>query len=700
MRIPLTEVVRLPLPGMATPSRFAFAPDGRHVTFLMPPGEGTLVQALWAADLETGARRCVAEPPGGGVREGALSLEEQLRRERLRERALGVTTYAWAGDRIVVPLAGEVWVKDGLDAPLRRWVDRPAIDPRASPDGRRLAFVRDEELHVAEADGTVRQVTTGARGTGRTHGLAEYVAQEEMKRQEGFWWAPDGALLAFTEVDETHVPVWRIVHEGEATPTWEDHRYPFAGAENAKVALWVVPSAGGAAVRIELPPFEYLARVAWLDARTLLVVLQDRRQQELVFLRADAGSGRAEPFLVERSDAWIGLHEVCKPLQRRPGTFVWASSRTGFRHLALGSADGTLAPITSGEWVVDELCAVDEEHGQVWFLGSRDGVLERHLYVAPLDGGEPVRLTAEPGFHAAVVDPTRGRYLDAWSTRDRPLRVVARTLEGGAVALHETSDPRIEALGVRPPELLSFRQRDGVELHGALWRPDGPGPFPLVVIVYGGPGVQRVADRWDTTADLRAQHLREAGFAVWKLDNRGSDRRGTAFVAPIRMETGRVEVADQVDGVAFLVGRGIADPARVGITGWSYGGYVTLMALCTAPDVFRAGVAGAPVTHWDGYDTHYTERYMGLPQENAPGYARSSVMAHVAGLRGGLMLVHGLLDENVHFRHTARLVNALVAHRKDFVLQLFPDERHTPRGEADRLYMEERIVAFLVRGLG
>jgi dipeptidyl-peptidase-4 len=220
-----------------------------------------------------------------------------------------------------------------------------------------------------------------------------------------------------------------------------------------------------------------------------------------------------------------------------------------------------------------------------------------------------------------------------------------------------------------------------------------------MISVYGGPHAQRVTNGWGMTVDMQAQYLSRHGFLVFKLDNRGSARRGLAFEGALKHDMGNVEVQDQVDGVQWLVSEGLADPAHVGIYGWSYGGYMSAMALARAPETFSLAVAGAPVTHWDGYDTHYTERYMGTPQSNPEGYRRSSVMEHVAGLRGKLMLVHGLIDENVHFRHTARLINALIAARKDYRLLLFPDERHGPRRLEDRVYMEEQIFRFVDENL-
>jgi dipeptidyl-peptidase-4 len=708
--VPLTldDLVRLPLPGSDAPTQFRFGPGG-VVTFAAPrpgtPTAGSPVQVLWALDPATGERRVLVDPAERGVDEASLPLEERLRRERLRERAVGVTTWSWSkrGETLVVPLAGEIWAQAGREGALRRLVGPGAIDPRLSPDGTRVGFVRNAELAVVDvATGEVTEVTTGARGTGRTHGLAEYVAQEEMHRHEGFWWSPDSARLAYAEVDETHIPVWRIPYEGKDVPSWEDHRYPFAGQANAKVSLWVVSAGGGAPVRMQLaevvPDHEYLAWVRWMPDGTLVAALQDRRQQQLTLARFDASTGVGAVLLEERSAVWINLHDGFRPLP--DGGFLWLTEESGFQHLVQVSATGERRVLTSGPWVVEAVAGVSTELGVAWVVGNRESPLERHLYEVPLDGGEPVRRTASPGYHVVVVDSARGRFVDHASTRSQPPTVSLRDRSGALLhVLHAPADPRAAAMHV--PELRTFVQRDGVTLYGALWKPDVAGPWPLVVIVYGGPHVQRVADKWETTIDLRAQYLRERGVAVLKVDNRGSSRRGLAFEAALRHCTGHCEVADQADAVGQLVAEGLVDPARVGMTGWSYGGYLTAMALCLAPDVFRVGVAGAPVTHWDGYDTHYTERYMGLPAENEAGYTDSSVMAHVAGLRSGaLMLVHGMLDENVHFRHTARLINALLHHRKDYQLELFPDERHLPRKPADRRYMEDRILRFLQQGLG
>jgi dipeptidyl-peptidase-4 len=353
--------------------------------------------------------------------------------------------------------------------------------------------------------------------------------------------------------------------------------------------------------------------------------------------------------------------------------------------------------------MVEFVRAVDEERGLVWFLGTRDGVTEKHLWSVAFAGGEPRRVTTGRGMHECVVDHGRTRFLDLHHATDRAPSVTLRSLaDGGALSVvHDAAaDPRIAELALVPPELVTLKSRDGETLHAAVYAPaSGRGPHAAIVEVYGGPHVQRVSDGWDMTTDLRAQYLRQLGFVVFVLDNRGSARRGLAFEGAIRHRMGDVEVRDQEDGVRWLVAQGLADGKRVGVYGWSYGGYMALMCLARAPGTFRAAVSGAPVTDWGGYDTCYTERYMGLPDANADGYRAASVMTHAAAIRGELMLVHGLLDENVHFRHTARLVGALNAARKRHDLLMLPDERHMPRDEAGRVYVEERMAEFFARAL-
>lgn len=721
-----TDVAALPLPGTAVPVEAAFSPDGRVLTFLHDPGGG-LRRRLFVLDLDpsrggpgaTGARE-VPVGAAGVTSDAELGPEERLRRERAREVGFGVTTAVWAtgGDALLVPLPDGLHVVHGLSADPEspRSVRAVAADelpgapvgPRLSPDGSQVAFSAAGDLYVAPTDGSgpARRLTTTAVD-GLANGVAEFVAQEEMGRSHGLWWSPDGARLAYAEVDERHVPPYRIVHQGSdrtGPAAEESHRYPFAGAANAVVRLGVLPAAGGRTAWMDTgDPDRYLARVHWTPSGRLLAQLESRDQTGLHLLALDPDGGGATTVHVERGEPWVNLHDDFRPLA--DGGFLWSSERTGTRHLEVRAADGALVRVlTEGSWQVDGVEAVDEDGDLVVFSGRADGVRQRHLYAVPLSGGAVRRLTPEPGTHVAAVSVAAGLFVDRHATLADPPTVRVRSLADATVVatLHDRRDPRIDDLGLVPPEPVEVPADDGTVLHGLLYRAQDPPstPPPLVVAVYGGPHVQLAVDDWGPTVAMRAQALRQRGVSVLTVDNRGSANRGLDFERPVWRRLGQLEVADQVAGVRWAVGAGLADPDRVGVYGWSYGGYMALRCLGGAPDVFRAAVAGAPVTSWDGYDTHYTERYMGTPQDNTEGYEASSALAVAGSVRGRLLLVHGLLDENVHFRHTARLLNRLVAAGAPHDLLLFPDERHLPRGVADRAYMEERVIGWLLRALG
>lgn len=730
--LPFTDVARAPAPGMTHPTKIAFSPDGQVITYLQA-AEGSLVRKLYGFDPATGQSRLVLVPPGGGITEDKLSLEEKLRRERQRQLDLGVTHYAWApsGPCMLLPFPDGLYLLEKLGAEPRRIISAengPVIDPQFSPDGSWVAFVQGGELYAmplagGSVAGKARQLTTGAAESGLTHGLAEYIAQEEMGRSSGFWWSPDSRWLAFVEVDESHIPVYRIVHQGKDVTgegAQEDHRYPFAGQPNARVRLGVVPREGGASpVWMDLGDEVdiYLARVGWLPDGALVAQVENRTQTRLDLVRFDplgsdweTAKDKPRPgalLLHEESPLWVNLHDLFQPLTtgQYSGGFIMASERTGYRHMYLYDRHGHLVRrLTSGEWMVDSLVGVNKSAGLVYFTATKDSPLECHLYVVGLAGGEPRRITRQAGMHTVTIDRASLRFVDVFDAPDQPPRVTLNALGDGTElrVIYEPADTRVEQLALEPPELVTLKNRAGDILYGAVYRPPasfGPGPHPTIVSVYGGPHAQMVTRGWRMTVAMRAQALRRLGYLVFTMDNRGSARRGLGFEGTIHHRMGELEVEDQVDGVNWLIERGLADPERVGIYGWSYGGYMAAMCLARAPQTFRCAVAGAPVTHWDGYDTHYTERYMGLPAENPQGYQQSSVLAHVKTMVGRLLIVHGLIDENVHFRHTARLINALIAARKSYELLLFPDERHLPRKLDDRVYMEEQIAAFFGREL-
>lgn len=680
----LDLVARHPRPGFAFPGALAFSPDGSLLTFLHAE-DGGLARTLYALDVATGERR-VFFAPSVGVTDQNVSREEALRRERERMLHTGVTHYQWAEEAgvMLVPLRGELWLVEHGEA---RAVGSNAVDPRLSPDGTRIAFVREGELWVLDiATGNERRLTHNAE-PGVTNGLAEYVAQEEMGRAHGFWWSRDGEWIAYEQADERHIPIFGIPHwGGDAAHDVEQHRYPFAGAENARIRLGVVRAFGGPTRWLDLDDVEYLARVAWHPDGRLFAQLQSRDQQRLELRAFDPATGDAVTILVEESDIWVNLGGNPSFIPAT-GEFVWESERSGFRQLYLYGGDGTLVrQITSGEFPVDAVIALDSAGRRVAYTASESPV-EQHVWIASVDGGSPERLTDDGGMHGAVFSKDLSSWAEVRHARAQAPAVVLHHL-ARAVTIHPA--PVVD-LPLVTPELFSFESRDGVTLHGMVYKPASL-PAPLIVSVYGGPHAQMVTDSWGARVDLRAQYLVSQGFCVMVVDNRGSARRGLAFEGAIKHRLGTIEIEDQVDGVRYAQAQGWVDGDRVGIYGWSYGGYMTIMCMLRAPDVFRVGVAGAPVTHWDGYDTHYTERYMGTPQSNPDGYRDGSAMEHAAQLKGKLLLIHGMIDENVHFRHTARFLDALSKANKHVDLLLYPSERHTPRSEKDRRAMEERIV--------
>jgi len=405
---------------------------------------------------------------------------------------------------------------------------------------------------------------------------------------------------------------------------------------------------------------------------------------------------------------WINLHDLLSGLPTKKTQyadgFIWASERSGYQHLYLYDGDGKLIrQLTAGDWMVVSIEGVDSTRGVVYFTGRKDSHLESHLYAVSFDADEPRRITSAAGMHTVVLDHSFKYFVDVHSAPTQPPHITLRRLSNGSKVreIYVNDDPRVKDFKLRPPEFVSFQNREGVTLYGALYRPPrrSSKAQPTIVYVYGGPHAQMVTNSWSMTASMRVQYLRNLGYVVFVLDNRGSAKRGLAFEGAIKHDMGNLEVQDQVDGVRWLVEQGIADPARVGVYGGSYGGYMSAMCLFRAPESFKLAVVESPVTHWDGYDTFYTERYMGTPQNNPDGYKVSSGMHHVEKMEGKLMLVHGLIDENVHFRHTARLINALIQSRKSYDLLLFPDERHSPRRLEDRIFMEEQICDYFLNNL-
>jgi dipeptidyl-peptidase-4 len=696
-----------------TPIRLKFSPDGRRVTYLRPRDEDDQILDLWvydiAADEHVPLVRTEELVP---AQEIEISEQEAARRERMRIRQRGIVEYQWAdsGDHLLFPLSGALYVYalDATPGERARCVveaeDGPVLDAQFSPQGDAIAFVRAGNLFAVSLDGArERKLTLDSEGTVQ-NGVAEFVAQEEMDRYTGYWWSPDGKRIAYTQIDESPVPlVQRPVYLRDRVEVAEQ-RYPAAGEANALVRVGVVDVGTGHTTWMDTGHDRdvYIPRVNWLpDSRTLAIQVQSRDQKTLDLLFADVHTGESSLILREQDDHWVELHDDLRFL-KDGGRFIWSSHRSGHKRLYLYSLDGRLIHLlTRGEGSVTKLCGIDERRQVVYFQGWTGSPLGRQLYRADLGTGTPEQVTKQPGWHDVSLAADGSHFVDTHSDVLHPPQVHLHTSNGERVATLEANQllERDEYCWTEP-DFVTVQAADGTPLYGRLTRPpafDTQQTYPTIVLVYGGPQAQKVRDAWESS--LTVQLLASYGYLVFELDNRGTGNRGQDFAAALHLQMGTVEVRDQLAGVEYLVSLPYVDAGRIGVYGWSYGGYMTLMCMVRAPDVFRAGVSVAPVTDWRLYDTHYTERYMGHPEENPDGYQDSSVLSHIENLSGKLLLVHGMADDNVLFQHSVLLMEALQKARIPFEMMAYPGKKHGISGKSARIHLFEMIIGHFDRYL-
>ncbi|MBC6980547.1 S9 family peptidase [Caulobacter sp. 17J80-11] len=690
----------------------ALSPDGQLVTYLKAKDEDQNVLDLWAADVKGGEPHRLIDARALAPADKDLSEAEKARRERMRVSSRGVVEYHWdeEGRFILAPLDGDLWLAQRADGKVRRLTETPGdeVDAKVSPKGTFVSYVRDQNLYVTDlASGREQALSTDGKNT-LSWGVAEFVAQEEMDRDTGYWWSPDETKIALTRVDESPVDVIPRLDVGAEGARIIDQRYPRAGRPNAIVELYVHDMARGQKVKVDLGPNTdiYLARVTWSrDGKTLYVQRQSRDQRTLDLLAVDPSTGAARTLLTETSPHWVELTDDFKPL--KDGTFLWSSERSGWRHLYLYGADGRVVrQVTTGDWPVDKIEGVDEAKGLVLFGASKDTPLERQLYsVSYKRGGASKPLTQGHGWWTTTVADAGGAFAGTYSDLSTPPRTGLYAPDGKLVRWIEpntldASHPYFKYLDQhRAPSFGAVKASDGTDLQYALYTPAGFDPskkYPVIVSVYGGPHVQNVKRAWGSPND---QLLLQAGYVLFRLDNRGSANRSEAFKTAIDRKLGTVEVEDQLAGVTFLKTLPYVDPNRIGVMGWSYGGFMTLMLLTEKNSPFAAGAAGAPPTDWSLYDTHYTEQFMGKPEENKDGYARSEVIPRLKDLKGDLLLLQGMADDNVTFDNSTRVMEALQAGSRPFETMVYPGQRHGVRGNAKQLHLWRTYLDFFRRKL-
>jgi dipeptidyl-peptidase-4 len=705
--ISFERIASFPPPGWQIPRGARMSPDGKMVTYLQSES-GSEQMALFAFDLATRKHAVLVRAKDLVDTDKPMSREEELRRERQRKRITGVTSYAWASKApvMLLPLGGNVFLR-GADGKIKQLTDSeaPEIDAKLCADGSKVAFVRGRELFVVDVKtGKEKQLTKDAP-EGVTHGLSDFNGQEEFNEPSGFWWSPSCDRIAYLEVDErkvSHVPIMGYRKQVDL----QRLRYPRAGTTNPTARLGVVDINSGRTSWTALPDSklvdsgdQYLGRVRWsTDGKAVFFQRMSRSQQHVSLVKSDPKTGKSKQIVAESDPSWLDFSDMHV---LDDGALLWVALRNGHRHLEKRNGDsGALEnTLSTGDWDVSGIAGVDDKRQRVLFIGNKDAVLGRQLYAVSLAGGAIESLSKDGGMHAVHAKQPQHGWIDIHSALGQPPKAEIFGADGKQIGDIAVPDD-YSKLDLRTPRLVEVERAGKPKLYGVVLEPRNKKPgvrYPAIVMVYGGPGVQVIQDEWNPR--LLWQHLADRGMVIFQLDNRGSTGRGHAFETPLHKDMGTVELEDQLAGLDYLSTLDFVDPARVGIYGHSYGGYMAAMAMLRAPGRFKVGVAGSPVTDWRYYDTGYTERYMSTPQANKKGYDQSSLMPLAGQLQGKLFLIHALMDENVHFEHTAKLIDALVAADKDFDLLVYPGERHGYRGPLARRYAYRRVADYFASHL-
>ncbi|HSH46104.1 MAG TPA: S9 family peptidase, partial [Longimicrobiales bacterium] len=555
-----------------------------------------------------------------------------------------------------------------------------------SPAGGRLAFEREGDLFIRDLDADEAHRLTDTGSDSVWNGVFDWVYEEEFGQTQAWRWSPDGQRIAYWQTHVADVPTIQLTDYEGQYPEWVEMPYPKVGEENSEVRIGVVDvDAAGAGVPetrwmdLGVEGEYYVPRIYWTsDPNTLAVVTLNRPQNHLRLFFFDVRTGESTQVMEERSDAWIDVFDFFAGVDDYfyfpdgVREFFWISDRDGYNHLYRYSYDGELLnQVTSGDWVVARVEAIDPASETVYYTGTEESPLERHLYAISFDGDGKRRLTEEPGAHSINMSPDGTYYIDSWSNTETPRQVELWTTANGGrrlEVLEDNADVRqfVDAMAYSPLELFSFTTSDGVELDGSMIRPPDFDPdqaYPVLLSIYGGPGSQQVMNAWASNG--WHQYLAQQGYIVVGLNNRGSGNYGRDFMEVVYGNLGRWEALDFAEVGRWLASQPWVAGDRMAIHGTSYGGFMAISTLLRHPGVYRLGMANSPVTDWRLYDTIYTERYMGLLGENPDGYDDTSTLSRASALEDYLLLIHSGMDENVHPQNTMQLLTALAMNGKD-----------------------------------
>jgi dipeptidyl-peptidase-4 len=725
-QLTIDDTLREPTGNAGVPQFVEWSPDGRRLSFVRTNSTDGRDE-LYSLDSATGHGRVLI---GAGPMASLLAPNAKLgERERENRARYGIAAYHWAPDSkgLLFDASGQLWFHDletGKSTELTGSAP-PASDPKFSPDNRYISFIRDHDLFVRPlaagkeatrhgqpfsnplAELAERRLTTSSASV--WNGEADWVYQEELDVRSNYFWAPDARHIAYLQMDESAVPEYPIVDWLSRDAGIDRQRYPKAGEANPSVRIGVVDLEGHsnwlsfAGEETDI----YIPRFGWLSQQVVWALVLNRAQNRESLYFIDIESGNSRLILNEADDLYIPMNDLLRFFEGG-GRFLWPSWRDGHMHLYLYEYDGEnplstaarlVRQVTRGDWEVLDLCALDEKSGTVYFTANKDDWRQSNLYRANLDGTGLRRLTPESGVHKPQMPRNAEYFFDSFSALTMPPRMQlcdANPAAGMARCSDIWRSRELDETNMLTPQFVDFKAEDGSPLHGVVLLPkSGPmaadGKFPLILNTYGGPHEQLVRDAWRTVSPLD-QVMAQRGFAILKVDNRGTGNRGKKYAAASRGTLGAVELKDQLAALDQALAKyPQLDRNRIGCWGWSFGGTLAAYAL-THSTRFKAAVAVAPVTDWRLYDSIYTERYLGTPRQNPGGYRNSSILESAPELSGRLLIAHGTGDDNVHVQNSFQLADALISAGKAFDLQLYPGKTHAIGGLAARSHLYHRIV--------
>jgi dipeptidyl-peptidase-4 len=710
------------------PEVVLWSPDGSKVSYVQRDDSGEH-GTLYYLDLATGKPAVlVSSEKLSSLAPPASSIKDERQKEAAQRYS--IAAYHWSPDskHLLFDALGQLWyysLESGTAVQVTSSAD-PVGDPKFSPGGDRVAYVRKHNLYVHDVKRGAEQPMTRDTDENLLNGEVDWVYREELYTRSNYFWSPDGHSIAFLQMNEKEVPTYPITDWIPTHATVDAEKYPQAGDPNPMVRIGVVSSNGGKVKWIsagsardgDLPlgndPNVLIPRFGWVRDGLLWAMSLNRLQNRVDIYFVDVPSGRSKRILTETTDAWIDMHpEVDFELLSSGDRFLWNSWRDGHNHIYLYQFDKQkpldgeaklVAQLTHGDWEVESIDGIDEGQGLVYFTANEGDWRQANVYAVGLDGKNFHRVSKENGTHAANFGPAKTEsYVDNYSALTTPPSLSLCTKDGNCTPFWQSRS--VAGLNLLPPKSVEFKAADGTTpLLGTLLLPDGGpmtanGKAPVIVNPYGGPGAQNVRDAWGGASYLFDQILARQGFAILRVDNRGMANRGKAFALAIKHDLGEIEFSDQMAAVKQALQQyPQLDGSRMGLWGWSYGGYFTLYAM-EKTDIFKAGVSVAPVTDWRNYDSIYTERYMGLPADNEDGYRKSSPVNFAADLHGNLLEVHGTSDDNVHMQNTIQMANGFINAGKQFQLMIYPRKTHGIAGKAARTHLFHMIEEHFEKNL-